>query len=946
MTSTRLRYLIPTLLILLILFGALLAACGAGEPIGPRPAADALGSVEAYLQRYQPGPEPRVFQTTRFYDRHGTLLAERWNEGRRTWVSLDQISPYLIEATIATEDATFYENIGIDPARIAGAALQNVQEKQIVSGASTISMQLARNLFLGPDERYDQSVDRKLAEVGLAQELTSLFSKEEVLEMYFNLLNYGHLAYGPEAAAQIYFDKSASDLTLAEATMLAGIPQRPADLDLFTDLEAAKERQAVVLSLMVRHGFLTAEQADAVYETEVVLNSAPDKTANLAPHFVQFVEDTLDAELGADATRRSGLQITTSLDLTMQQLAQTIVANKVAKLKPTYDLGNAALVALKPGNNEILAMVGSADFKDKRIDGQVNVALRPRQPGSAIKPVLYATAIEDNLISPATVLWDTPITYTISAENSYAPINYDETFHGPVTARIALANSYNVPAVKLLDGLGVERMVEGAQSLGISSFDRASDWYGLSLTLGGGEVTLIDLTTAFATFANEGRYREPVAVLEIRDSAGMLVDLIPPNPPLQAISPATAFLITDILSDNVARTPAFGENSALKLSQPAAAKTGTTNNWRDNWTVGYTQFLVAGVWAGNSDGHPMRNASGLTGAAPIWQTFMEKVLDDPDHLRTLAAPADLVAWTFTPPADVQQLVECPPGVSCRENGEYFSDAWLELAGENGPIADSIAPMPTAPVYVDSGEGGVWTAYCETEPALERALLKLPGEWGLPEPAAVITLTATLEATVQVTQTLTAAVTPEQLQALAWVLEHPTPVNLGPCDTLGERVALVQDLLPQESGQSLQVLVDLTAAMDPNAGPVAGHTAQPVASLIAPGASRFVLSRPIEHHTTCPGHYVVGEVEDRKGAPLAGIHITLVDQWGNRADTVSKSGAVDYGHYDFPINHFANRYTVTIVDESGAPLSLPIVIDHLQGSGGDAPCHTVDWVGKS
>jgi penicillin-binding protein 1C len=922
-----------------------LSACGRSPQLGARPAADVMGAVEAYLQRYQPGPLPRLFQTTRVYDRHGTLLAELWDEGRRTWVSLDRISPHLINATIATEDATFYVNTGFDPARIAGAVLQNVQQGQIVSGASTITMQLARNLFLGPDQRYDQSMDRKMLEVGLAQELTTLFTKDELLEMYLNLLNYGHLAYGPEAAAQTYFGKSASQLTLAEATLLAGIPQRPADLDPFRNLPAAKARQRIVLDLMVRHGYLSPAEADAVYAEPITLNPDPDRRPNLAPHFMQYVEDTLDARLGDGVARRAGLQITTTLDLSIQNLAQKIVAEKVAEAAPKYDLTNGALVAMRLAPNplegqatsgEILAMVGSADFYNDAIAGQVNVAVRPRQPGSAIKPVLYATALNDNLISPATVLWDVPVTYTVSAGQVYTPTNYDGRFHGPVTARTALANSYNIPAVRLLHAVTVERMLESAQAMGIRSLARGRDWYGLSLTLGGGEVTLLELTTAFAVLANGGVTVQPRAILSVTDSRGRPVDVYEAAPARQVVSQAAAFLVTDILSDNTARTPMFGANSPLKLSRPAAAKTGTTTDWRDNWTVGYTRYLVTGVWAGNSDGRPMKRTSGLTGAAPIWHDFMEGVLADPAMLATLEASPDPADWQFQPPPDVEQRPDCPPGLSCREGGEFFSRAWLEAAGEAGPLADSVSLVPTAPVYVDSGEGGRWTAYCQVEPAVLRPLLKLPGTFGLPQPAP-----EGQESTELAPPDPEARL--EQLRGVLWSLRNPTAVNLGPCDALGQLVTEALNLSPDEESRNLQVLVDLAAAMDPNAGPVPGQTAIPVTQ-IAPGGYRYVLAQPVTHHRSCPGNYIVGQVLNRDMAPVPGVHIVLVDQWGNRMDAISKSGASDFGHYDFPIHYFANRYTLTVVDEAGNPISPPVVVDHLQGDSGDAPCHTVIWRG--
>ncbi len=907
----------------------LLAACAPSDRIGPRPAPDTLGSVEAYLQKYQPGPQPRVFQTTRLFDRRGRVLAEQWEEGRRTWIPLNRVSKHLLDATIASEDATFYQNVGVDPARIAGAALKNAQEGQVMSGASTITMQLARNLFLGPDDRYDQNMDRKMLEAGLAQELTALFSKDELLEMYLNLLNYSHLAYGPEAAAQVYFAKPASDLTLAEATLLAGIPQRPADLDPFKDFQAVKDRQRVVLDMMVRHGYLTQAQADAAYAEEIKLNPAPDKRVNQAPHFVQYVRQQLAAELGEDASPRAGLQITTTLDLDMQNLAQGSVSKQVEAAHSRFDLSNAALVAMLPGSNEVLAMVGSANFDDAAISGQVNVATSPRQPGSAIKPVFYATALNDNLVSPATVLWDIPVTYTLGSGLTYAPHNYDGKYHGPVTVRTALANSYNIPAVKLLDGVGIDHMASSARTMGLASLPTDAGRCGLSLTLGGCEVTLFDLTTAFATLANGGTYTAPRVILDARNALGQPVPLATPAPPVQAISPGAAFQVSDILSDNAARTPAFGPDSVLRLSRPAAAKTGTTTDSRDNWTVGYTRYLVAGVWAGNSDGHPMRNTSGLTGAAPIWHDFMEAVLTRPEFLQVLKAPASPAEWQFPAPAGLERRAECPPGVSCPEGGEWFSQAWLAAAGDAGPLADSVAPATTAPVYVDRGQGGQWAAYCQVEPAAERKLLRLPGKLGLPgglaaDPAA--------------------APATDQLQAAGWALLHATPVNLGPCDALGALAAPALAAAGEANPGSVQVAVDLAAAMDPNAGPVAGAAAVVVSGTAASGGpGRFRLGQPITHNRTCPGNYIMGQVQNANGAPVAGVHIALVDQWGNRALAVSKDGANDFGLYDFPVNYFANRYTLTVVDDGGNPLSAPAVVDHLQGDAGDAPCHWVLWV---
>lgn len=953
----------------------LLSACGTMTGtrtalIGERKASDPLAAAESYLRQYQPGPLPRVFQTSRIYDRNGTLIAETFGEGRRIWVGMDRISPYLVQATIAVEDATFYTNPGVDARRIAGAALQNLQEGDIVSGASTITMQLARNLFLGPDQRYDQTVDRKLLEAGVAQELTELYTKNELLEIYLNLLNYGQLAYGPEAAAQVYFGKSAAELTQAEASMLAGIPQQPANLNPYDDWEAARARQRVVLDLMVRHGDLTQARADAIYDEPLQLAGDPGLAPNLAPHFVQTVVEQLDGILGEGYTRRAGFQIVTSLDLEMQRLAEATVAAKVSELQPVYDLTNAALVALQPGTGEILAMVGSADFTNEAIAGQVNVAISRRQPGSAIKPLLYAAALQDNLVSPASVLWDIPVTYTIALPGSvagsqliadsdlvYRPRNYDEQFRGPVSVRSALANSYNVPTVKLLDRLGVPRLLEMARAMGVHSLDQEGAWYGLSLTLGGGEVTLLDLTTAYHTLANGGVYQPPKRILELRDSRGQVIEPegdetsepgtesgtesgVLPAANTQVISPDAAFIVTDILSDNAARTPAFGENSPLLLSRPAAAKTGTTTDWRDNWTVGYTRYLVAGVWAGNSDGRPMQNASGVTGAAPIWHDFMQAVLAQPDMMARLGMPDDPAAWAFVPPDQVFRQAVCAPGVVCLPEGEWFRADWLEAQGEDGPLADSVVRAAAAPVYAQQGDAARLAGYCGMEGAAERAMLALPG---LELPQAAAELLAFFGAALE-----EAPPSLEQQQVRAWALRHGAPLYLGACDTLGDLLVQALTVEPEPGDADLRVVVDVAAAGQPEiAGlsPDGGvplemvRDAMPIAGVA--GAGFYDLAGPLIHNWACPGTYVMGQVLNRDGAPLAGVRVRLEDAWGNQVIAVSKNGQNDYGMFDFPIyGDGPQNLVLTIVDEAGNPISPALVIPHKQDAASDTPCHHV------
>ena len=952
-------------LIIVVILALLASGCNRfgnaatpSESLAVRAGADPMNAVETYLAQYQPGPLPRLFQTTKIYDRHGQLIAELMGEGRRTWVALDKISSHLLDATVATEDASFYVNSGIDPYRIVRAVLRNAQSGQITSGASTITMQLARNLFLGVDQRYDQDFDRKLLEAGLAQELTQLYSKAELLEMYLNLLNYGNLAYGPEAAAQTYFGKAAVDLTLAEASFLAGIPQQPANLDPYRNLEATKRRQRIVLDLMVRHGYLTTSVADAAFAEPLQIQDQRTLAPNLAPHFVQYVIESLDERWGDGYTQRAGLHIQTTLDLAMQQMAQQLVARKVAEFRDAFAMSNAALVAMRPNSGEVLVMVGSADFTDVSIAGQVNVARSLRQPGSAIKPVLYAAALDDNLISPATVLWDTPVTYTVSTGEIYAPHNYDQTFHGPVTARSALANSYNVPTVKLLAALGVERMLTAAHALGITSLQQTPEWYGLSLTLGGGEVSLLDLTTAFHTFASEGNYWPATPIHGLTDSQQRPLFLEEPTQPVRVLRPETAFLISDILSDNGARAPAFGEQSPLRLSRPAAVKTGTTTNWRDNWTIGYTRYLVAGVWTGNSDGRPMRATSGVTGAAPIWHDFMERVLSDPALLATLEAPtATLVAesaWQFVTPPGVAQRSECPPGIVCRTGGDYFTDAWVQAAGDAGVLADSVEIAKSAPVYVQQGGRGRLAGFCQLETAAERRVLRMRDTVGLPHlrSAAALTSTVALSSSVPLTVQVAgvATLSSAQLQSLAWTLRYTstTTANLGACDTLKETVQQAFTLQPPPTDAELRVLVDLTAATNPEVSSVAGDGSVDVVTLsravdIGTGVAGglYAIAGAIQHDSDCPGNYVMGRVVNQAGGPVAGIQVNLRDQWGNQAYAVSKSGATDYGLFDFPIaSGSPHELYLTVMDGSGNPVSATFTIFHKMGDAGDASCHHI------
>lgn len=798
--------------------------------LGPRPEGSIKTVVEHYLQQYQPsGSLPKLFETTRVYDRNGVLLAEFFEEGRRTWVTLDQISPALISATVATEDASFFTNRGVDSRRIVGAAIQNVQTQSIASGASTITMQLARNLFLEPEERFEQTIDRKFLEIGLAHDLTILFNKEELLEIYLNLVNYGHLAYGPEAAAQTYFGKSAIDLNWAEATILAGVPQQPASFDLFSNFGAAKQRQRVVLELLVRHDFLTQERANAIFAEEIFLIGSSEEQDYLAPHFVLYVEKALERRMaealgienGRWKMRRSGMHIITSLDMPMQVLAEQELKAWIDRVGEAYRMTNGSLVAIQPQTGEILAMVGGVDFNEEDA-GQVNLSVSLRQPGSSFKPILYAAALSQDLISPATVIWDTPTAYPVGMGYFYSPRNYDRTFHGPVTVRTALANSYNVPAVKLLASLGNERLVSKAEEFGITSLTREPDSYGLSLSLGAGEVSLLELTNAFRTFANDGLYSPPQFAMFMVDDLGRYRSP-PPVKQNRIISEGVAFQLTDILSDNEARKPAFGANSRLKLSRPAAAKTGTTTNFKDNWTVGFTKYLVAGVWTGNSDGTPMWGNSGAAGAAPLWHNFMEAVISDKGMRELIGAPDDPNLWAFDVPDSVVQLPDCPPAVRCRIGGEYFTSSWLSKTRGNGLLAGTVVTGKSLPTHFARSSDFEDLSYCIVDESLgavnggrtnsapeTRSLLRISSWVGLAFPPGYSTVGRPLAPMppIEVDEDDDGLNTPppefredlvyipatelEKFRLLSYSMQQGIPVSLGSCSDLRYYTASAND----------------------------------------------------------------------------------------------------------------------------------------------------------
>ena len=584
-----------------------------------------VGGVYLYLTQDLPDPTELqtlpVHQSSKIYDRNGVLLytVNDPTEGQRTVLSYDEIPAVMKQAIIAAEDRNFYTNPGYDVRGIARAVL-GVVTGNFAGGGSTITQQLARAVFLTPEF----SVERKLRELLLAVQIAERFSKDEILALYLNLIAFGNLAYGIEAASVVYFDKPARELTLPEAAMLAGIVQGPSRLNPFVNVEGAKARQQYVLNEMVDNGFISRQEADAAYAAELDYNEQSQPLR--APHFVFYVRALLEERYGAETLYQGGLHVTTTLDIELQAEAERVAREHISRLA-VHDASNAALIALDPKTAEVLAMLGSVDYRDRSIDGQVNVTTSLRQPGSAIKPLFYAAAFEKEGWTPATLIWDVPYTVTIPGSPIYAPENYDEKFHGPATVRAALANSYNIPAVKTVQAVGVNHGIAMARRLGITSFADET-YYGPAVVLGGAEVRLLDLASAYSVFATNGLYRAPEAILRVTDSNGNVLYAYEPPPGTQALSPQIAYQITSILSDNVARIPLFGEDSWLKLDErAAAAKTGTTDDSKDNWTLGYTPSLVVGVWVGNSDGRPMKDTTGLSGAGPIWNNFMEAALE-------------------------------------------------------------------------------------------------------------------------------------------------------------------------------------------------------------------------------------------------------------------------------------------------------------------------------
>ncbi|MEZ4615827.1 MAG: transglycosylase domain-containing protein [Caldilineaceae bacterium] len=700
-----------------------------------------------------------VRPTTQILDRNGRLLYEVLDPetGKQLNLSLAEVPQACIHATLATEDSRFYQHPGVDPVAVLRAVVQNYRaDGTIVSGGSTLTMQLARNLFLDSEERYTQSLRRKLREAWLAWRLEQRYTKDQILALYLNQTYYGNFAFGLEAAAQIFFAKPTAQLSPGECTVLAGLVQYPTGYNPLQEPQIAKNRQLTVLRLMREAGYVTQAESDAIAAEPLRYRSRLFEIK--APHFVMYIQDLLARQLGVDRLREGGLRVTTTLDLNLQQQAERAIRHRLALLNctlpgscdkttdPNRRVDNAAAIILDSQSGEILAMVGSPDYFDAAIQGNLNAALAERQPGSAIKPLTYAAALDPawaaqagvQPLTPATIIADLPTTFYVTDEKGgntpYVPVNYDRAYHGPVSVRTALANSYNIPAVKTLDRIGVETLKRIATQAGITTF--GGD-FGLALTLGGGEVKLLELTAAFGIFEN-GRRLDTQAIREIRalkdepealrNGPWRFSQRTPAAARNAVISPQAAYLITDILSDNLARIPAFGEQSVVELPCPAAVKTGTTTDWRDNWTIGYSTARIVGVWVGNADNTPMLDVSGIDGAGPIWRDLMLAAHDEPPP-------------PFPRPAGIEEVAICAP--SGLLPTAYCTRTRLERF-----ITGSAPTKPDnqfQPITIDLASGQPATTETPADRRGERVYWQLPPayhDWMVSQNIALMTTTPT------------------------------------------------------------------------------------------------------------------------------------------------------------------------------------------------------------
>ncbi len=624
--------------------------------------------------------------STKLLDRNGKLIYEIFTEKRRTPITLDQMPDFLKKATISIEDKDFYKHGGFSITGIARAAYKTIF-KQNLQGGSTLTQQLVKYSLLTPE----RTLIRKIRELVLTLVVEARFSKDEILTMYLNEIPYGGTAYGIESAAQAYFNKHANELTLSEASYLAGLPQAPSKYSPYgSNPDFGKQRQLQVLKRMVEDGYITQEESDTAFKTE--LNFIKPKALE-APHFALWIKEQLAETYGDAVVEEGGLKVTTTLDLDLQNYAQDVVATEVGRLIK-QNVGNGAALVTIPKTGEILAMVGSKDYFAKDEDGKVNIVFAKRQPGSSIKPLNYALAIRDGKITASSPLVDVPTCFGVMGQTPYCPKNYDGTFHGIAQTRFSLGNSLNIPAVDVLALNGLENFINFSKDMGITTFNTNSD-YGLSLTLGGGEVRPYDMLQAFGVFANGGIRQSLYGIQKVEDPKGKILEEKKPEPLTgrRVLDEGTSFIISQILLDNNARTMAFGPSSYLNVSGhgEVSVKTGTTNDRRDNWTIGYNPSIAALAWVGNNDYSPMSGAvSGVSGASPIWNRIIKRALDN-SEAQKYGETAKGHTWPKQPEAVVGKNIcattgadpEQNQGLDCPQRFEYFLKEFLPTAVKGG-----------------------------------------------------------------------------------------------------------------------------------------------------------------------------------------------------------------------------------------------------------------------
>jgi penicillin-binding protein 1C len=604
-----------------------------------------LLSLSLYLPFPKGRLKPAPVISLSLVDRHNTLLREILSDegGRCRWVGLREVSPDLLRATVVAEDRAFYLHPGVNPFAIARALFQNIRHGQVVSGASTISQQVVRNIF-----RHRRTIFSKMSEIWLALRLEHTITKEKILTQYLNRIYYGNQAYGIAAASKLYFDKPPADLSLAEAAFLAGLPRSPTALNPYRHFKEAKKRQERILFQMHKNGDIDRDRWKRAKEEGLHLISARKNFQ--APHFCDFVLSQVPPSV-----RRTLSRIQTTCDYALQKKIETLVKVHIEALEEK-NISNAAVIVLDNVSGEILSMVGSKDFFDERHDGQVNGTLSLRQPGSTLKPFTYSLALERGMTA-AEILEDRDF-YFPTPEGSYSPRNYDEKFHGAVRLRHALACSYNVPAVSLLERLGTDLLYQRLKQLGFESLDKSPIHYGVGLTLGNGEVTLLELTRAYSTLARGGLYIGEKSIITCFDTGKKASIWKKGEESRSVFSNQIAFIINDILSDKDARIPAFGYLSPLNLPFDCAVKTGTSVDFRDNWTIGYTPRYTVGVWVGNFDAAPMFNISGVTGCGPLFKDIM-LLLENKNPEVKFAEALDVIKTKICPLSGKLATEFCP-----------------------------------------------------------------------------------------------------------------------------------------------------------------------------------------------------------------------------------------------------------------------------------------------